>query len=262
MAEQAKNLPESVLAEIRNEIYMAEGSDWCWWYGDEHATENAQEFDQLFRSHLIRIYELLNQTVPVKLYEPIRIESLKKILLTEPMGFIHPIIDGLESNYFEWIAAGVFDTKQQGSAMHQMAQFVEIIHYGFDLSNFYLKVVQQKRYFGKEIKKYAIELDIFEPAAMVLRVEFQMLIPEQIVETILLKQKERWLPMEDGIRVAFNQFLEMSIPFSFMQCPEGVTVRFQIKVYKEDNLLETWPKNGVIRFVVPNSEFERIEWIV
>ena len=29
------------------ELLIAEGSDWCWWYGPEHESANREEFDQL-----------------------------------------------------------------------------------------------------------------------------------------------------------------------------------------------------------------------
>ena len=30
------------------ELLIAEGSDWCWWYGPEHESANREEFDQLY----------------------------------------------------------------------------------------------------------------------------------------------------------------------------------------------------------------------
>ena len=52
-------------------IYIAEGSDWCWWYGDEHSSDNALEFDALFRNHLMKVYELIGAKIPKKLLVPI-----------------------------------------------------------------------------------------------------------------------------------------------------------------------------------------------
>ena len=41
----------------RGEAYRAAcGSDWCWWYGDDHSSENDVEFDRLFRRHLRAVY--------------------------------------------------------------------------------------------------------------------------------------------------------------------------------------------------------------
>jgi hypothetical protein len=38
------------------ELLIAEGSDWCWWYGPEHSSDNRPEFDRLFRDHLANVY--------------------------------------------------------------------------------------------------------------------------------------------------------------------------------------------------------------
>src|SRR5205085_10359214 len=43
--------PES-LARAREEVLIAEGSDWFWWYGDDHSSDHDPEFDDLFRRHL------------------------------------------------------------------------------------------------------------------------------------------------------------------------------------------------------------------
>ncbi len=53
------------------EIMIAEGSDWFWWYGDDHPTENAAVFDALFRGHLKNAYRLLDRLPPPGLDQPI-----------------------------------------------------------------------------------------------------------------------------------------------------------------------------------------------
>ena len=45
--------------EAREEILIAEGSDWFWWYGDDHSSAHDLEFDDLFRRHLRNVYRLL-----------------------------------------------------------------------------------------------------------------------------------------------------------------------------------------------------------
>ena len=35
------------------EILIAEGSDWNWWYGPEHHSANDRDFDELYRKHLV-----------------------------------------------------------------------------------------------------------------------------------------------------------------------------------------------------------------
>ena len=53
------------------ELLIAEGSDWCWWYGPEHDSANRVEFDQLYRNHLANVYRLLNLAPPEELSRPI-----------------------------------------------------------------------------------------------------------------------------------------------------------------------------------------------
>ncbi len=55
------------LEKAWEEIYIAEGSDWCWWYGDDHFSENDEEFDLLFRTHLMNVYRIIGLDVPDEL---------------------------------------------------------------------------------------------------------------------------------------------------------------------------------------------------
>ncbi len=53
------------------ELMIAEGSDWNWWYGDENFSSQKDTFDELYRSHLRAVYEKLDMTPPKSLKEPI-----------------------------------------------------------------------------------------------------------------------------------------------------------------------------------------------
>jgi alpha-amylase/alpha-mannosidase (GH57 family) len=55
-------------AQAFEEILIAEGSDWCWWYGEDHSSDQDLEFDELFRRHLRNVYRLLGKPVPEELY--------------------------------------------------------------------------------------------------------------------------------------------------------------------------------------------------
>jgi len=48
------------------QIYIAEGSDWFWWYGENHA-----DFDRLFRMHLSNFYTLIGKDIPDYLKVPL-----------------------------------------------------------------------------------------------------------------------------------------------------------------------------------------------
>ena len=50
---------------------VAEGSDWFWWYGDDFTTENAPEFDSLFRRNVTQVFKHLGLPPPERLGRPI-----------------------------------------------------------------------------------------------------------------------------------------------------------------------------------------------
>ncbi|HEY6221026.1 MAG TPA: glycoside hydrolase family 57 protein, partial [Candidatus Eisenbacteria bacterium] len=54
------------------ELYVAEGSDWFWWYGDDHPSAHRGELDRLFRARLIRAYRFLGMDAPPSLQTSLR----------------------------------------------------------------------------------------------------------------------------------------------------------------------------------------------
>jgi len=66
-----KENPDKDIKEAWEEIYIAEGSDWNWWYGDEHYTETKEVFDEIYRHHLTAVYLKMGKEPPAFLYVPI-----------------------------------------------------------------------------------------------------------------------------------------------------------------------------------------------
>jgi len=55
-----------------DELYAAEGSDWFWWYGDDHPSAHRDELDRLFRARLIGAYRSLGLDAPSSLQTSLR----------------------------------------------------------------------------------------------------------------------------------------------------------------------------------------------
>ena len=66
-----KTLSPETQKMINNELMIALGSDWFWWYDDDHFTTQKRSFDDLFRLHLANIYTLLDETIPHTISDPI-----------------------------------------------------------------------------------------------------------------------------------------------------------------------------------------------
>jgi alpha-amylase/alpha-mannosidase (GH57 family) len=52
-------------------MYLAEGSDWMWWYGADQSSGNDEYFDQGFRALLEQVYRSLDLEVPAFVHVPI-----------------------------------------------------------------------------------------------------------------------------------------------------------------------------------------------
>ncbi len=63
------------IKEALDEIYIAEGSDWFWWYSNFHKKEVDFTFDILFRTHLLYAYKKALIKAPSYLFQPIKEEK-------------------------------------------------------------------------------------------------------------------------------------------------------------------------------------------
>lgn len=71
---EAKQTFDSVIADGRlsaeqirlatEQLAVCEGSDWFWWFGDYNPSDSVRDFDQLYRRHLQKLYELLGVVPP------------------------------------------------------------------------------------------------------------------------------------------------------------------------------------------------------
>ena len=125
-------LSDEAREAIRTHFLAAECSDWFWWYGDDHATDFAAEFDTLFREHLIAVYRLMGIPPPSDLYIPIISRQSGMDFLRPPQSPISPVIDGRESSFFEWLGSGCVDESGAYSTMDRVRGPIERIRYGHD----------------------------------------------------------------------------------------------------------------------------------
>src|SRR4029077_10930033 len=118
------------------EILIAEGSDWNWWYGPEHHSANDREFDELYRKHLSNIYQLLGSRPPDYLSQPIMGGGERPAVLPQT-AYIHPRITGELVRYFEWMGAAVYTADRRAGAMHGKQFLLDAVHAGIDRAFIY-----------------------------------------------------------------------------------------------------------------------------
>jgi len=113
------------------EILIAEGSDWNWWYGPEHHSANDRDFDELYRKHLSNIYTALGGTPPD--YWRSRSVAGRVVLCLRPQtAYIHPRVAGDMVRYFEWMGAACYTADQRSGAMHGKQFLMDEVFAGID----------------------------------------------------------------------------------------------------------------------------------
>ena len=99
------------------ELLIAEGSDWNWWYGPEHHSANDRDFDELYRKHLSNVYQALGGTPPDYLAQPIS-GGVARPWFTPQTAYIHPRVAGDMVRNFEWMGSARYTADQRSGSMH------------------------------------------------------------------------------------------------------------------------------------------------
>ena len=118
------------------EILIAEGSDWNWWYGPEHHSANDRDFDELYRTHLSNIYQALGAVPPDYLAQPITGVEVRPSF-TPQTAYIRPKITGDKVRYFEWMGAAVYAADHRAGAMHGKQFLLDSVYAGIDGTHVY-----------------------------------------------------------------------------------------------------------------------------
>jgi alpha-amylase/alpha-mannosidase (GH57 family) len=251
------------LAQAREEILIAEGSDWFWWYGDDHSSAHDAEFDDLFRRHLRNAYKLLQKPAPDELFVS-NISSGAAPDQTDPAGFVTPTLDGEETSYFEWLGAGALEVRDVAGAMHQAEQapsVVTLVRFGLDTRRLYVRLDARRPAIDLLAEDYEFSLKFLTPE----RVRFS--VREQAGRLLgQFWEREAHAPRwtvkgPGGAAVAAGSILELAIPLADLGVAAGDAVVFFVAVYDPNGTeVERHPANRPIDLDVPDAAFEARQW--
>jgi hypothetical protein len=255
-------LPEAALARAREEMLIAEGSDWFWWYGDDHSSEHDMEFDELFRVHLRNIYRALEKPIPEELFVSNITTEPPATVLEPPTAFIHPVIDGEVTDYFEWVGAGCADSVTAAGAMHQVAEAaagIGLVEFGFDLEHLYLRIDGTRPMAELLAGGVSLTVRFLKPVGFRVVAQFQ----RGTLEALLERRHDGgdWKPAgKSGIVAAAGRVLEMEIPFAALQVKTADPVAFFVVLTREIAELQQHPRQTPIELEVPDRRFPSRNW--
>lgn len=113
------------------ELLIAEGSDWNWWYGPEHHSVNDRDFDELYRKHLANVYQALGAAPPEHLAHPIYAGVARPVYVPQT-AYIHPRVEGDLVRYFGWIGAAMYTADRRTGSMHGKQFVLDAVYAGID----------------------------------------------------------------------------------------------------------------------------------
>jgi alpha-amylase/alpha-mannosidase (GH57 family) len=252
---EAKHAPE-VLKSARRELMIAQGSDWFWWYGDDHSSAQDALFDQLFRRHLQNIYQLLREPVPSHLYRPIkRIE--KRIIHTQPRSFLRMNVDG-KRNFYDWLMAGVYTAGSERGTMTKVTTgLIKHVCFGFNEDTLFVRLDTLGP--ASEEFKAVDELRIrfIEPDGTEIRIPLQDGAPGKIA---LLR--DGTLEPPPTFQVGIGAIVELGIPLQTIGVRHGEPLQWFVELYSNRQSIDRAPGEGVIDTVVPTPDFDYRMWQV
>ena len=236
--EAAQGLTEENRRLALEELLIAEGSDWCWWYGPEHDSANRPDFDRLYRSHLANVYRALGQNPPDKLSRPI-LKVAAQEFRQAPTGLIHPAMDGEVTTYFEWLGAGLYRADPRSGAMHGRQFPVREVHYGTDGLSVYLRL------------DFDTRIDALAGGAE-LRVRFLVGGGTEPVTVAVKIENGAATSTPKEVKAALAQLLEIEVPFRVIRVEAGVPLQFSISLWQGGLPLGTLPHEGWLH--LPTAE--------
>jgi alpha-amylase/alpha-mannosidase (GH57 family) len=260
--DRAADVAPETLARAHEEVLIAEGSDWFWWYGDDHSSDHDAEFDDLYRRHLRNVYRFLNKPVPDELFVSNISGDTVPVVDVEPTSLLKPTLDGEETSYFEWLGAGEIEVREVAGAMHQAdrrAPLIRRVRYGFDQERLYVRVDGDRPWREMLRSGYEVSLKFLRPDA----VRFSVTIVGGRVRGLIWDRRPEpphWFPRAEanGCAVAAETIVEMAIPFAALGNPDRVS--FFVAAYDTASQeIERQPVRRPIEIAV-SQHFEAINW--
>ncbi len=222
-------------------VLAAEGSDWFWWFGDDHFTTFADEFDAAFRRQLRAAWAAAGADSPESLTRAIRDRAPRRFHI--PYGPVTAKVDGCVTDYFEWLSAGKADTGS--GTMQSAARLVREVYYGTDGTRLYLR------------------LDACEPpaASSLGGAILSVRLPGHPERAQRVPLPPSGVTRAGEVEVAVGRVIEASFPLATLQAVDK-HVHFQVEIETLEGASQRVPPDGSLYLPSPEEDPSRFDWSV
>jgi len=256
-AEEKGELPRQQLEEARGHLVVAEGSDWFWWYGDDFTTENAPEFDALFRRRVAQAWRALGLPPPERLGRPIiaphKDAAQASAVVVQPSRLIEPAIDGYTKGYYEWAGAGYYrpGTTSGGSMFRGQGAFTQV-WFGFSRTHLYLRLDPAK---GADLTG-ELRVLLARPGGAGEKTVRMRLVPGGAESPATDERGARCGSGRTGVLV------ELALSREALGLQPGERIALTLRILRDEVEVDRLPRYGEIALTVPDRKFELAHWRV
>ena len=238
------------LAQAFESVLAAEGSDWCWWYGPEHGSQNDAEFDELYRKHLTEIYRVIGEPAPDTLAHPIK-RAPERGQRIAPESFLDVRVSGRESSYFEWLGAGIYTTSRQSGAMHGRLFVLREFSYGFSNDRLFLRVDP----FAEAIegmREFQVRFTIWgsSETRITLRVENR-----KLTGVIVERAGLCLIKPETVVHAAYDQIIEVGIAKDLFELDGRRELLLSVALWSGGLPVDVLPPEGMLNVALGEENF-------
>jgi hypothetical protein len=179
-----------------------------------------------------------------------------------PIAFINPVIDGMNTDFYEWTDAGYHDVRRHGGTFYKGESYFSRIYFGFNLTRLFIRIDPMEGNKDINNKDLKVEFNILYPR------EYQITFPlsfekDKIKEFSVFTTKDgvNFAKIKDYNTIKVKDIIEFSLPFKDLEFKAGETMHFFVQIRKNNNILiDRYPKRGYLACVIPDENFELDKW--
>jgi alpha-amylase/alpha-mannosidase (GH57 family) len=252
-----------VLEQAWEGIYIAEGSDWFWWYYSHNSSDQEQLFDQAFRGHLASVYTAVGLPVPDWLEVPIA-GLATPAHYRPPSAYVTPRLSAAPAASLEWTGAGYLEPAPSAGTMQKGQTVLKRLYYGYNPADLFLRLELNER-----VARYRLAFYLAVPRRPKVnrRVRFadtssdleqssvglgwEIALPPDHHEAILNQAdgQEVWRPVTTLTAVAAGETtVELAVSLEGLGLRLGDAVELVATLARDDVLVEVLPESDTLCF--------------
>ena len=244
--------------KVLEHLWVAEGSDWFWWYGEPFHTPLDYVFDILFRRRIRRAYELMQMDIPVELLVPIDPKlPVDNIHVKAPLDVIHPRIDGKITTFYEWSGAGHLHASDlEGLMARGKTGPIKDIFFCADTQNLYLRIDMEWEHIEKDD---VLIIRVLKPEDYNIAVDLAAN-PYAELRYYHLDPETKRTHIDTLFSAAVGEIVEMCLPIESLGAVQKSTVSFATFIMRGKERIDRCPLFGTISVTIPDDRYLASLW--